>query len=482
MVLFKFSERALGLISTIVLARLLVPADFGLIAMAMSIAGVLEVLTSFGFDLALIQNQKAEQRHYDTAWTFNVIAGAFMALSLIVLAQPAATFYAEARVKEVMYFLAVCMFIQGFSNIGTIAFQKDLELHKEFGLGILKKLIQIGVGLGIAWYIPSYWALLLGILASRIAGVGLSYAMHPYRPRFCLAATRDLFHFSKWILVNSLLIFVNNRGIDLVIGRIAGANAVGLYSVSYEISNLPTTELVFPLMRAIYPGYAKVASDLPRLREMFLRVLNVTALIAMPIGFLIALFAEPIVFILLGKKWNETVPLVEILAVCGVVRALYGGTGSVYVAINRPGLVGVVNVIFMIVGIPLAIALLYYFGVATVPYALLAAALCAAAANFRICCRVLCLRMRDLVRAIRRPLIGTTVLVVLSVVVRAVPLTSDVGWRLAVEQMVLMALVGVAYVGTVVLAWHVGGRAEGPEAEIARMIRLRRAGGGPGVL
>src|SRR5205809_4367371 len=107
MVFFKITDRSIGLLSTMILARLLVPADFGLVAMATAIITMLELLGSFSFDLALIQNQQAEPKNYNTAWTFNVLYAAGSACTLLILALPVAHFYGEPRLRYVMPALAL---------------------------------------------------------------------------------------------------------------------------------------------------------------------------------------------------------------------------------------------------------------------------------------------------------------------------------------------------------------------------------------
>src|SRR5688572_707114 len=117
MVVAKLTERSLGLISTLVLARLLVPADFGLVAMAMSVIALIELATAFGFELALIQRQNPTKEHYDTAWTLNVTLGTSSALVTAALAYPAALFFDEPRLVLVMVALAGSWAIQSFENI-----------------------------------------------------------------------------------------------------------------------------------------------------------------------------------------------------------------------------------------------------------------------------------------------------------------------------------------------------------------------------
>jgi lipopolysaccharide exporter len=336
MVLFKFSERGIGIVSTIILARILVPEDFGLVAIAMTIYAALEIMGAFSFDLALIQNQNASRQHYDTAWTFNVLYGIFAAITLLLLSKPASIFFEEPNLGGIISFLALATLIQSLENIGIVAFRKELNFRKEFNFLLIKKLIAFFVTVSFAFIFKNYWALVAGIITSKFSGMIISYIMHPYRPRFSLSKTTELFHFSKWTLFNNILIFFNIRGIDFVVGKMAGSQALGLYTISYEISNLPTTELVFPVTRAIFPGYAKMAGDVTVLRKGFLDVFSLIALIATPIGVGIAILADPLVQVLLGQKWLESIPLIQALAITGVLRALLANTGAIYLAIGTP--------------------------------------------------------------------------------------------------------------------------------------------------
>ena len=475
LVLFRLTERSIGIVSTLILARLLVPADFGLIAMAMSMLAALELLGAFSFDLALIQNQNAQRHHYDTAWTFGVFFSIFKALALCALAIPVANFYSEPRLELLMYSLAVVTLLEGFVNIGIVAFQKDLELHKEFQLGLIKKLAGFIVTVSLAIWLRSYWALMAGILATRVVGLVLSYRLHPFRPRLSMTGASELFNFSKWLLLNNFLIFLNNRGADLVIGRLAGARELGLYSVAYEISNLPTTELVWPISRAVFPGYARMANDLAQLRTAFVQVLGLVALITVPAGVAIALLAEQIVQVLLGSKWVEAAPLIQVLAIFGVVRSLHGPTGSIYLALGKPHFVAWLQFVQLVVAIGSMVALLPRLGLIGAGYALLAGASLAMVLNYGFALRDLKLPMLDLVRELWRPILG-------AMAMAAVVHTAGPHWP--IENSVFgraaqLALLGALALGSYIIAvgsfWFSAGKPEGAEALVLRigMRRLR---------
>jgi len=170
MVLCKLVERGLGLVSTIILARLLLPQDFGLVAMAMSLVAGLELMGAFSFDIALIQNQNAERRHYDTVWTFNALFAAFCALALLVLAKPAAQVCQEHRLENITYVLAFATLVGGFENIGIVFFRKELTFAKEFRFMLRKRLVGFFVTIPLAFTLESYWALVAGIVAMKAGG------------------------------------------------------------------------------------------------------------------------------------------------------------------------------------------------------------------------------------------------------------------------------------------------------------------------
>jgi lipopolysaccharide exporter len=480
LVLLRVFDRGLGFVSTLILARLLVPADFGLIAMAMAILAALDLLSSFSFDLALIQNQHAERRHYDTAWTFAVLFGVFNGLVMCALAAPAAAFYGEQRVEGVMYALALCCFVQGFDNIGIVAFQKDLQLHKEFVFGLGKKLAGFVVTLALAYFFQSYWALIGGTFAMRAASLVLSYRLHDYRPRFSLAAAGELLHFSKWLLLNNLLIFLNNRGTDFVVGRVSGARELGLYSVAYELANLPTTELVWPIQRAVFPGYARLAADIDQLRRAFCQVIGLVAMLTVPLGVAVGLLAEPLVHVLLGAKWLDAIPLIQALAAFGIIRSLHGPTGSIFLAIGRPRLIALTQCLQIAVAFSLMIVLIPRFGTIGAAWALIAGALCGMAGNYCMVTRLLALSFADLARSLWRPLAAAVVLI--AVILAAADLLHAHAPALPdIAELLSLSLTGtLAFYAALYLLWRLQNRPAGAEAMLiafaTERARLRRQG------
>ena len=191
-VLMRWTDRLIGFISTLILARVLVPEDFGVIAMASLVVGLLDVLLDLGVNVALIQNRTPSQAHYDSAWTLRLAQAATTAL-LIVIASPfAGDYFNDPRVTPVLQFMALSLFVAGLENIGTITFQKEMRFDLEYRFNFSKRIVAFLVTVTSAWLLHSYWALVFGTLAGRIFGVFLSYRMVAMRPRLCTEKMREI--------------------------------------------------------------------------------------------------------------------------------------------------------------------------------------------------------------------------------------------------------------------------------------------------
>lgn len=330
--------RCIGLISTVLLARLLLPSDFGVVALAMMIVGMLQTLSEFGFDMALIQNQKATRAHYDTVWTLSLFRGLVSAGLMFAAAEPLAAFFDEPRLAAVMHVLALAPILLQAANPATADFRKYFDFRREFYYLILPKFLSFGVTASCAFVWRNYWALVAGILTYHLLKLIASYLLNSFKPRLCLSAWREVMNFSKWLLVSTIMTVARKRMSALVVARLAGSHMLGVFSVAYEVSNLATSELVAPIKRALYPGYARISGDGARLRSSFINAFGVICLISIPLVTGIALTSTQIVQVMLGENWLETIPFIEVLALAGMLATCRGHARPVYLAINRPSI------------------------------------------------------------------------------------------------------------------------------------------------
>lgn len=463
MVGFKMLDNVLGLVTTLVLARMLVPADFGLVGMCMVLLSAMSLLMSFGFDIQLIQNPNATREHFDTAWTFNVLFASGCGLLLALLAGPAAGFYREPRLEDIVYVLAIGFVLQGFSNIGTVKFRREMRFDREFKFLLSKRMASLLVTLPLAIYLRNYWALVIGQLAGTILSLVMSYVVSSYRPRFSLAARAEMFNSSLWLVVNNFISFIHNRAPTFVIARLSGAQHVGMYSIGAELALLPSNELVAPINRAAFPGYAKAAHDIDKLRDSFLKVISSIALMALPAAIGIVSVAELLVPAALGWKWLEAIPIIQILAVYGTIRALQSNIPYIYLVLGMTKRITLIMSTQVLIQTTAMVPAVYMYGIQGAAWSYLGTTILLIPLNQYLVAQCLSLSATQFCRQLIRPLIAS--LMMMAVVVA---LKSQLVLRQETLDYVLALLLCVVsgalvYVSAMYVLWRMAGQPQGAE-------------------
>lgn len=458
--------RLLGFVSTLILARLLLPADFGVVALATSVIAILELLTSFTFEIALIQKADLARSHLDTVWTLTLLFNTVIAALLLLLAAPAAHFYREPRLEPVLYALSLNQIISGFANIGTVYFRRQLNFSKDFILQVSTKVAGFLTTVPLAFVLRNYWALVLGMLVANLATTTVSYVMHSYRPRLSLSAWRELLGFSVWLLLNNFFTFLRNRSADLIIGRLLGAYSVGVFSLSYEIASLPTTEGVAAINRVVFPAYIKVGQDEHALQQAFANVLSVIAVIMLPLTVGIASVAGLAVAFLLGDRWTAAGPIVAALAIYSALSCLQTNTGPVYNALGKPRIILVTGVIHLTTLVPLLVAVASTRRVEFVAWAFtLHAAVIGFPTTYILFVRHTPVRFAAVIGAIWRPTVAAAVMY-LAVHATLSSSAQVHGMSPGAQLAAAVAVGGATYAGLIAALWWTTGSSQSAEARL----------------
>lgn len=353
----RITNRGLGFIRTIILARLLAPGDFGILGIAMLAASTLDAFSQTGFQSALIQKKDDVRDYLDVAWTTLAIRGVFLFSVLFVTAPLIAKFFNSTQAELVIMVIAVNMLITGFGNIGIVFFQKELEFNKQFTYEFSATIVDLIVSISLAFILRNVWALVWGGMAKNITRFFLSYILHSYRPRirFDKDKFRDLFGFGIWISGSTILIFLITQGDDVFVGKMLGVTALGFYQMAYLLSNLPSTEIADVISRVTFPAYSRLQDDLTKLREAYLKVLQVTAYISIPLAGGILILSHEFTQIFLGEKWLPMVPAMQILALAGLIGSISATTRPIFHGIGKPK----VDMIWQIIRLLVLVAVIY---------------------------------------------------------------------------------------------------------------------------
>lgn len=469
MIGMRMTIRGLGVISMLILARLLVPADFGLVALATLVHGLVEMTSQFGFDNAIIQNQRADHRHYNSAWTLNVIRGLVSAVVIVAIAGLAAQFFNEPKLVNIMYWLAITSIISGFENIGIVEFRSKLEFDKEYRFFVFVKISSFIATLTVAFLYRSYWALVVGIVVGATMMSVLSYTMHPYRPRFGLSKAGELFKFSKWLLVNDYFVFAAGNFDRFLIGRFLDAATLGVYSLAKEIATLMSSELVLPITRAVYPGYAKISHEPERLKEMFLHTLGLVFLFSWPMAFGIAAVAEPFTLVVLGEKWAEVAKILPYLAIGGALTFAWANAASLFMAVGRPHLATVTFAAGTVLQISLLAVGYYWNGLIGIAQATMISPIIGFPLYYVLVRRVIDLDLGTYFRTVWRS-IAASMLMFAAVTA----LDGAVTGLPDAARLILLVLSGaVVFAVAQLVLWRITGCPTGAESQLIGLIRER---------
>ena len=267
----------LGLISTVILARLLTPADYGIVAIAGLIVGSLEIFAQTGQYGAIIRHPNPTREHYDSVWTVSLLLGFGLGVMILAMTPLTTAYFHEPRAKPVVEILALRTMMSGLQNVGTMNFGRNLNFRRQFYFRVIPELISFVVTIGFAFALRNYWALVIGIMTQSVATIVLSYLMEPHRPRICFSKIREIWSFSIWTLFKNLGAYVNNQIDKVAVGGFAGAAAMGRYDVARDVAISPSQELINPIVATLMPVMAKVQNDREKRRELYLSTLSWSA-------------------------------------------------------------------------------------------------------------------------------------------------------------------------------------------------------------
>ncbi len=357
----RLATKSLDLIAMLVIARILVPADFGLFALAATVLLVTEAVTDFSLANAIVQMREPPDDVYDTAFTLNTARGLVLSGVLLSVAWPFATLYDDARLAPIITVLAAVPILRGLASPRMAFLQRQLQFRPAFQLEAAGKVGAFVASVVAALLTRSYWAFVAGMIAAPAVSALLSYWLAPYRPKFGLSHWRPIFAFSGWLTLSNAINTLNWQADRLFIGGQFGNDTLGQYTVGSELASLPTNAPVHPLMQALYVGFSKLSGDRERLQGAYLISQSGVLGIALPIGILVSIFAYPIVEVTVGASWSTTAfvlqaltPILALQMVTGPAQAIAMVTGNTSSIFRRDVMMFLMRITLIVVGMLLA--------------------------------------------------------------------------------------------------------------------------------
>jgi len=456
----RWVDRLVGLLSTFILARILTPEDFGIVAIATLTVGLTNVFFNLGVQVPLIKIRDVTKAHYDTAWTIKVFQGLLVTAILVAGCPLVVQYFQSERSLEPLYALAFMPFLTGLQNIGLVDFHKSMKFDAEFRYLVGRRVSGFLVTVILAWTLRSHWALVFGSLATALIGTIMSYMVHPMRPSFSLKEWKSIFSVSQWMLLKNIGLYLQNYLQNFFVGRWFPSTVLGAYTLASNISVMPSSELLAPFNRVLFPAFSRHQKNWPELKRLFLLAQGLQTLIAMPASAGLALVAQEAVPIFLGNKWAAAIPFVQILSWIGFFEAITTSSGYVmlvlgYVRMN-------VMVSFIQIGSFASLALLMVSGSDAVEIAWLRliVAVIGAFSTFTLVRYVFpVVSMGDFFRNSFRPVLG--VILMVGTVYYA---QGFMTYPLPIVLILKITCGAIVYISTVCFLWKLCGKPYGAES------------------
>lgn len=468
----RIAIRLLSFVSTMILARLLTPHDFGLVALGAVFINLLTLLGSFDFETVLIQHSAPTREHYHTAWTLNAVYFSLATIGLVIAAPHLANYFAVPQLSDILYVLAAGFLAKGFASVKIIDFQRHFRFHYDTLLRTSVKLAGFIATVTSAFILRSYWSLLIGTLAAQATYLVLSYVLAPYRPRPTFLYTKELFSFSGWLVIANFISFINTKSVELIVGKVLGTWPLGIYTVS-DSSAGTTQEFTSTVNRASYPGYAKVSQSVSDLKHLALRIIGVISTIAFPAALGLYSVAFPFVLAVLGRKWRAAAPILGIIAIAVLLRSLQSNVSYVLYALRRPKLHAAVSAIKAALMLPLIYFLSVHQGIEGAAFAVLAASAAVLPVNLYLLYRLVAIRPGELLAVGWRPAVSAGIM---ALVLHAILDAWQAPRTETAAAAVLLGSIGLGvlcYATVLVLLWNLSGRPDSVERDALRWVQAR---------
>ena len=342
--------RGLTIVKTLILARILTPAQFGIFGIATLILGILETVSETGVNVILIQEKKTINHYVNTAWVVSILRGILISLIIILLSPLIVIFFDSPKSLDSLFLTSLIPLIRGFINPSVVSYQKNLEFNKEFKFRTILISFEVIATVIFGLILRNEIALVLGMICSAIVEVVLSFKLLRPLPKFEFNVNKlkKVISLGKWITGAKIFDYLFSHGDDIVVGKLLGTFSLGIYQQAYKISTLPITEIAETFQKVTFPLYSKMVAENKSIKKIYLKTFLTTLLIVIPFSLILFLIPEQIVLILLGKNWLSAVPVLQVLAIFAIVKTIANGTFPVLLSYKRQDLVMLLTLIGII--------------------------------------------------------------------------------------------------------------------------------------
>jgi O-antigen/teichoic acid export membrane protein len=349
-------------LSTIVLARLLLPQDYGLVAMVSVVTGFITLFKDLGLTSAIIQKDELTQSEVSSVFWANLLISLIVASVLALLSSIIASFYHEKRLLGITLIYAVDIFIVGISLQHNALMKRQMKFNALAFVQLLAVVISILTSVLLAWLGFGYWSLVFQVVTYSITQTVSLWVLCDWRPKFVFKASdaNSILKFGAGVAGFDIVNHFSRNMDNVLVGKFSGSAALGLYSKAYSLLMLPIVQIRNPLNSVALPALSSLQKDEPKFRDFYARYLFILAFFSMPVVVFLGVFANELITIILGKQWIAAGPLFQILAIAAFIQPVIGSTGLILITtgkVKRYFNIGLMNTAFQVIGFVIGVVM-----------------------------------------------------------------------------------------------------------------------------
>lgn len=398
----RLASRVVDFLTLLVLARFLGPADFGLVATAMTLIFIVEAVLELPLSSALLRMPEMTPRAFETAFTLGLLRGLLVAGVMAALAWPIARIYGDDRLVLLVCTLALAPATRGLISPQMILFEKALDFRRKGALELIGKMVAATIAIGTAVTTGSYWAVAAGTVATPTVMMICSYFMAPMRPRLSLADWPLFSDLIGWNFVSQTIAAINWQIDRILLPRFTDVASFGRFAAANDLSQLPHQAVIAPASAPLMAAFVS-ARDNGRIQQAYLSSSGSLILVLMPVYVFMALLSGPVIRVLLGPNWEGASPILAGLAIASLLGLPSTTMPPLVMVLNKSRSLAVRSVIELIVRVPLSLIGVTFFGVAGAVIARAGGSIAVSVSSMALVRSVAGVSMLDQLRAMMRP-------------------------------------------------------------------------------
>jgi O-antigen/teichoic acid export membrane protein len=466
----RLIARGFDLLILVVLGRLLSPADFGLVAIAMAVVQIFEAVMELPLGLALVALPQRTKLHYDCAFTLQLLRGLALSTILLALSWPISHIYGDHRLVWLVCALSIAPASRGLLSPRTVEYALNFNYLPSLTIEVAGKLAAFLLSIVVAWLTASYWSIAIATIASPVMMLVVSYCFAPYLPALSLREWRSFSKYLRFTTAAQAVAALVWQMDQLMLGRFVDRFELGRFSMASNLAALPTQILMGQTISPLAVAFSSVRDDLERLKVAYHKsAVSITA-IGLPAMVWISMNAEPVIRLILGQKWVSGAYILSWLSLAMIPSLFAGPIIPLATTVNKTNVFLRLSLIELFIKTPLMLVGLAYYGIPGVIAVRLITATAISGCTLFVVRELIGLRLRDQLLGPWRTTISTAIMAT-----AIAPLQGRFADQPNLVQLVLdLTIVGGTAVATYVvpmfLLWRAVGSPDGVELHVTKLL------------